>query len=119
MFATLFVILAVAALLIGINGLYVAAEFSAISARRPRLAQLADEGNALARYMLSVIENPKALDTHISACQLGITLSSLLLGFFGQAQIIALLRPQLDKFAPGAEIIATSVVSVVILILLS
>src|SRR3954452_5056602 len=119
MLSTLFVIVAVVVFLIGVNGLYVAAEFSTISARRPRLAQLADEGNALARYMLAIIENPQSLDTHISACQLGITLSSLLLGYYGQAHIIALLQPQLDKLPPNVGVVATSVTSVVILLILT
>ena len=119
MFGSLFVIIAVVVLLIGVNGLYVAAEFSSISARRPRLAQLADEGNASARYMLSIVENPKTLDIHISACQLGITLSSLLLGFYGQAQIIALLQPQLEKLSPNQEVIVTSALSIVVLLILT
>lgn len=53
----LLVTFAVLAILIAINALYVAAEFSAVSVRRPRLAQMADGGNRLAGYMLDVVED--------------------------------------------------------------
>jgi putative hemolysin len=119
MFTSTLIVIAVIALLIGINGLYVAAEFSAVSARRPRLAQMADEGNSLARYMLSVIENPQTLDSYIAACQLGITLSSLVLGYYSQGQILALLQPQLAKLPPNIQLIATSSSTVIILIVLT
>jgi CBS domain containing-hemolysin-like protein len=119
MLATALIILAVVALLIGVNGLYVAAEFSAVSARRPRLSQMADEGNSLARHMLSIIENPHALDTHIAACQLGITLSSLILGSYGQSQILALLQPQLEKLGPSAQAVASSISAAIILLVLT
>lgn len=116
MFATTLIVLAVVAFLIGVNGLYVAAEFSAVSARRPRLAQLADEGNSLARYMLTVIETPQSLDTYIAACQLGITLSSLVLGYYGQAEIIALLQPQIERLPPNIQVVVNSFSSVAVLL---
>lgn len=119
MFATPLIIFAVVALLIGITGLFVAAEFSTVSSRRPRLAQLADEGHSLARYMLTVIETPHSLDTYIATCQLGITLASLILGFYGQSQILALLGPQIAKLSPSVQIAATSIASTAILLFLT
>jgi CBS domain containing-hemolysin-like protein len=119
MLTTTLIVFAVVALLIGINGLYVAAEFSAVSASRPRLAQLADEGNSLARYMLSVVENPQRLDTYIAACQLGITLSSLVLGYYGQAQILSLIQPQLDKLPMNTQLVATTAATIIILLVLT
>ena len=119
MLTSVFIVFAVVALLIGVNGLYVAAEYSAVSARRPRLAQMADEGNSLARYMLSIIETPHALDTYIAACQLGITLSSLVLGYYGQAQLLALLQPQIDKLAPSIQIVANSISAIIVLVVLT
>jgi CBS domain containing-hemolysin-like protein len=119
MFALLLIILAVVAILIGVTGLYVAAEFSAVSARRPRLAQLADEGNSLARYLLTVLESPKSLDTYIATCQLGITLASLILGYYGQSQILALLAPQIAKLDLNTQLFINSVASAVILIVLT
>jgi hypothetical protein len=52
------IILAIIAILIGFNALYVAGEFATISARRPRLIQMAEEqGNRAARLLLPYIEN--------------------------------------------------------------
>lgn len=103
---------AIILLLIGITGLYVAAEFSAVSARRPRLAQLRDDGNLLAEQALAIIEDPKGLDTFVAACQLGITLAGLILGFYGQSQLNPLLLPLLARWesVEVAESIATGIV---------
>jgi len=81
------------ALLILLTGLYVAAEFGAVSARRSRLRRLAEDGNALAARVLPVLEDPKALDRYIAASQIGITLSSLILGAYGQATLPPRLAP--------------------------
>lgn len=97
------IIFAVIAFLIAVNGLYVAAEFSAVSARRARLAQMADEGDRLAATMLSIVEDPKRLDAYVAACQLGITVSSLVLGFYGQSRIMAQLQPWLASMGPGVQ----------------
>src|SRR5688572_19786929 len=73
--------------LILVNALYVAAEFAAVSVRRSRLQQLAADGNPLAAWLLPLITSPAALDRYIAACQIGITLSSLVLGAYAQATI--------------------------------
>ena len=112
-------VLIVVIFLILVNGVYVAAEFATVSSRRPRLAQLADEGNAQALYMLRVIESPHALDTYIAACQLGITVSSLILGFFGQSQIIRLFEPQFARLDEFAQVAARSATATAILLSLT
>ena len=85
-------ILVVAALIL-VNALYVAAEFAAVSVRRSRIQQLAEDGNPLAAWLLPVLESPAALDRYIAACQIGITLSSLVLGAYAQATIAVWLTP--------------------------
>lgn len=80
-------VLFVIVLLILVNALYVAGEFAAVSARRTRVRQMAESGNRPARWMLGVLESAAGLDRYVAACQIGITLSSLLLGAFGQAAI--------------------------------
>ena len=81
----------VAVLLVGalilVNAVYVAAEFAAVSVRRSRLRQLADDGNVLAAWLLPLLDSPAALDRYIAACQIGITLSSLVLGAYAQAHL--------------------------------
>ena len=74
------VTLAVIVVLIVINALYVAAEFAAVSVRRSRIQQQAEDGDRLARMLLPTLEDSHRLDHYIAACQIGITLSSLILG---------------------------------------
>jgi putative hemolysin len=85
-------ILLIAALIL-INAVYVGAEFAAVSVRRSRIQQLAADGNPLAAWLLPLIESPAALDRYIAACQIGITLSSLVLGAYAQATIAVWLTP--------------------------
>ena len=82
--STLLLIVAVLAVLIFLNGLYVAAEFSAVSSRKTRVSQMAGNGNRFALLLLPIVEDSQALDRFVAACQLGITASSLVLGAFGQ-----------------------------------
>ena len=84
-------------LLILLTGLYVAAEFAAVSARRSRLRRMTEDGNALAARLLPVLEDPRALDRYIAASQVGITLCSLILGAYGQATLAPRLSPLLGK----------------------
>jgi putative hemolysin len=78
-----------------LTALYVAAEFGAVSVRRSRLRQLAEDGHWLARRLLPLIGEPRALDRYIAASQIGITLTSLILGAYGQAAITPDLAPVL------------------------
>jgi putative hemolysin len=81
-------------LLIFLNALYVAGEFSAVSSRRTLISQMAGSGNRFAKMLLPLIEDRHALDRYVAACQLGITASSLVLGAFGQNVIaVRLVEP--------------------------
>jgi CBS domain containing-hemolysin-like protein len=81
------------AILILANALYVAAEFGAVGDRRSRVRRMAEDGNWLAQRLLPLIETPAALDRYVGASQIGITLSSLMLGAFAQATITMPLVP--------------------------
>ena len=83
----------VIALLIAANALYVAAEFGAVGVRRNRVRRLCDDGNVFARWLLPFVETPQALDRYVGASQIGITLSSLVLGAYAQATVSAPLAP--------------------------
>src|SRR4026208_141820 len=91
---------AVMALLILFPGLYVAAEFAAVSARRSRLRRLAEDGNLLAARILPVLEDPREPARHHAASQGGITLSSLILGAYGQATLAPRIAPLFERFGP-------------------
>jgi len=110
---------AIIALLILLTGLYVAAEFAAVSARRSRLRRLAEDGNALAARLLPVLENPAELDRYIAASQIGITLSSLILGAYGQATIAPKLEPFLERFANLDPATAESTAAASVLVFLT
>jgi CBS domain containing-hemolysin-like protein len=112
-------ILLIIAILIFINALYVAAEFSAVSSKHPRLKTLAEAGSHPAAALLAITEDPRKLDTYVATCQVGITLSSLVLGFYGQGQVYDALQPLLQQLDPPYAIALSSASAVVILIVLS
>lgn len=69
-------------LLIGINAFFVTAEFSIFSVRRSRISQLVSQGDVQAK---TVQQLQRSLDRLLSTTQLGITLSSLALGWIGES----------------------------------
>lgn len=89
------------ALLVGMNGFFVAAEFSLVGARRTRIEQLAAEGNAGAIAARDAINH---LDSYIAATQLGITLASLGLGWIGEPAIAHLFEPILHAVLPAESV---------------
>jgi CBS domain containing-hemolysin-like protein len=78
-----------AILLIGANAFFVGAEFSLISARRDRLEALAEQGKARA---VTVIRAGEQLSSMLAGAQLGVTVTSLLLGRIGESAVAELLR---------------------------
>jgi CBS domain containing-hemolysin-like protein len=76
--------------LVFLNGFFVAAEFSLVKVRQTRLAQLVSEGNKRASYAQKVT---RQLDAYLSACQLGITLASLGLGWVGEPAVAHFVEP--------------------------
>jgi magnesium and cobalt exporter, CNNM family len=107
---------AILVLLILLTALYVSAEFAAVGARRSRLRRLAEDGNALAARILPVIEDPRELDRYIAASQVGITLSSLILGAYGQATLAPRLAPLIEG-ALGIDVDAAESAAAVIVLL--
>ena len=101
------------------TALFVAAEFAAVGARRSRLRRLAEDGNSLAARILPVVEDPHALDRYIAASQVGITLSSLILGAYAQASIAPRVAPWLERLAGLDAESAVSTAAVVVLLVLT
>ena len=69
------------------TALYVAAEFATVSVRRSRVRRLADDGNGLAKSLLPYVDDAHKLDEYVAVSQIGITLSSLILGAYAQATL--------------------------------
>jgi putative hemolysin len=107
------------ALLILGTALFVAAEFAAVGARRSRLRRLAEDGSTLAARVLPVIEDPRALDRYIAASQVGITLSSLILGAYAQASIAPRVAPWLERLGGLDRESALSTAAAVVLLALT
>ena len=83
-------LLVVLLLLVLLNGLFVAAEFALVRARRARLEKLADEG---ARGAPQALDELGRLDEYLAACQVGITMASIGIGFLGEPSLAHLLEP--------------------------
>jgi CBS domain containing-hemolysin-like protein len=88
-------------LLIAVNGVFVAAEFALVRSRRSKLEQLAAEGS---RGATSVIEELDRIDEYLSACQLGITMASIGIGFLGEPAVAKLLEPIFGGLSHGVAV---------------
>src|SRR3954453_794768 len=83
-------LLAILLLLVAINGFFVAAEFALVRSRRGKIEQLAEEGESGAE---AVVEQLDKIDESLSACQIGITIASIGIGFLGEPSIAKLIEP--------------------------
>ncbi|MEC2077340.1 hemolysin family protein [Metabacillus fastidiosus] len=83
------------AILIALTAFFVASEFAIVKVRGTRIDQLIAEGNKQAITAKKVIDN---LDGYLSACQLGITITALGLGWLGQPTIVRLLSPLFERY---------------------
>jgi len=92
-------------LLLVANGFFVAAEFSLVKARGFRLEGVAQGGSASARLTLRIQAN---LESYLAACQLGITMASLGLGWVGEPAVAALLEPLFSLLGVPEPILHTA-----------
>ena len=87
--------LTLVALLVLANGFFVAAEFALVAVRRSRIDHLVAEGDRRAKAVQGALSH---LDRYISGTQLGITLSSLALGWIGEPALAALIDKMLARY---------------------
>jgi CBS domain containing-hemolysin-like protein len=105
--------------LVGINGVFVAAEFALVGARPTRIDQLAEQGNRWARLVKRAMDDPNRF---ISAAQVGITMASLGLGWLAEPAVAELLIPALDPVLGedgriGAHLVAGAIALFIITLL--
>jgi CBS domain containing-hemolysin-like protein len=93
-------------LLVFLNGFFVAAEFALVKIRGSQLDALVDEGHKPAVLARHVTTN---LEAYLSACQLGITLASLGLGWIGEPFLAHMLEPVFGKVGITSETIIRTV----------
>ena len=103
-------------LLVAANGFFVAAEFSLVAVRRSRVAELAAAGRINATALERALDN---LDSNLAATQLGITISSLSLGWIGEPALAHLFEPGLNMLpdwlaGTGAHAIAIAIAFIII-----
>src|SRR5690625_4721066 len=88
------------------NGFFVAVEFSLISLDVPTVQRMVDDGDKGAEPVLKAL---KSLSTQLSSCQLGITLTALLTGFFLEPSLGRLLVTPLEPLLGDNEAAVYSV----------
>lgn len=106
-------------LLVCANALYVLAEFGVVASRPALVRKYASRGKGLARRVLPIVEDSTLLDQYIATCQVGITLSSLILGAYGQATLTPLLSPLLAEWFGWGKTAAVSISAGSILVVLT
>ncbi len=77
------------------NAFFVIAEFAMVKVRKSRIEVLASGGSVSAKYAYKVVND---LNSYLSACQLGITLASLALGWIGEPTVSKIISPLLQSF---------------------
>lgn len=92
--------------LVLMNGFFVAAEFAMVKVRGSRIDTLASEGHARAKLASHLTGN---LDAYLSACQLGITIASLGLGWIGEPAIARVIEPLFVAFGFHNEVVIHTV----------
>ncbi|HZK65832.1 MAG TPA: hemolysin family protein [Puia sp.] len=80
--------------LIFINGLFVMAEISLVSARKSKLEDMASKGDQKAKSALNLTENPELF---LSTAQIGITLIAILTGYYSGEKFSVYLKPYIEK----------------------
>lgn len=88
--------LVMVAFLIGLSAFFVAVEFALVRVRPSRIDQMIAEGNKRALAVKQTVAN---LDGYLSACQLGITITSLGLGWLGEPTVEKILHPVFESMS--------------------
>jgi putative hemolysin len=85
-------------LLLGLNALFVAAEFAYVTVRPTQMRRLAAAGDRNARTILKALTQ---LDFYVAAAQLGITMATIAIGFLGEPVIAAIIEPPVEQLVGG------------------
>jgi CBS domain containing-hemolysin-like protein len=88
-------------LLVLLNGFFVAAEFALVRARKSKLEAMAEDGLSGSQVAVREIED---ISEALSACQLGITLASIAIGFLGEPAIARLVEPAFGGLSHGVAV---------------
>jgi len=114
----LFPVLVISGLIL-LNGLFVAAEFAIVGTPRATIEHLASQGRRSASRVWHILSEPRQQDQFIATAQLGITLSSLGLGMYGELVVAERIAQGLQDLGASRWIAAHTVASVVAVIILT
>src|SRR4051812_43347225 len=101
--------------LVAMNGFFVAAEFAFVSLRRTRVEEMVNQGRLGSGALMFAIDN---MNRSVAACQLGITVASLALGYVSEPVIAHALRPLVAALPDGWHGPASHAISVFITLLI-
>jgi len=101
------------ALLVLVNGLFVAAEFAIVSAPRASIEHQVTQGSRLAIRVLRILDTPLLQDRYIATTQVGITAASLGLGMYGEHWLADRIAALLEPLGGAQWIAAHTIASVV------
>lgn len=107
------------ALLILLNGLFVAAEFAIVGVPRSSVDRLAARGNRTARVLQAILRDARLQDRFIATAQLGITLASLGLGMYGEHVLAQAIAGWLEQLGAGRWIAAHTIAAVISITILT
>jgi CBS domain containing-hemolysin-like protein len=93
---------------VALNGLFVAAEFALVRARRSRIEVMVRDGMRGAEPALAELAR---LDEYLSACQVGITMASIGIGFLGEPALAHLLEPAFGGLSHGVAVALSVVIA--------
>src|SRR5918992_5507303 len=102
---TVLLLLAVFVLVL-LNGFFVAAEFALVRVRRSRMEEEAEEGRRGAKLVLRQLDD---LSKYLAACQLGITFTSLGIGFLGEPAVASLIEDAIGTSVPHGVSLTISI----------
>jgi len=105
------ILLVAVVVLIALNGFFVAAEFALVRTRRSLVEDMAREGVRGAQRALAQLDD---ISTYLSACQVGITLTSLGIGFLGEPSIAALVEPIFGSLSHGVAVAISLIIAYLI-----
>lgn len=108
--------ISIAFVLVMINGFFVGAEFALVKVRRSRLKELSSTGRSFAGTSIWLLDR---MDASLSACQLGITMASLGLGWIGEPAIAHLIRPVLLSAGIASEMLIHGIAFTIAFVLIT
>lgn len=99
-----------------VNGFFVAAEFAIVRSRRAKIEQLTKDGNVDAKLALKALED---MNFFIAAVQVGVTIASIGIGWFGSPTVEKMLAPVLENLPSAHAYLAQTATAVIAFVVIT